>query len=59
MLAPSATCLVQATTSSRHLKVVRALPVTTSGLACAPVMPTSGTFWMYVPSVLPGLSPSF
>ena len=59
MLAPSATCLVHATTSSRHLKVARALPDTTSGLASVPVMPTSGTFWMNVPSVLPGLSPSF
>ena len=46
MLAPSATCFVHATTSSRHLNVPRALPVTVSGFASVPMMPTSGTFWM-------------
>ncbi len=43
--APSATCLVHATTSSAHLKVRLVAPfVTVSGTVLAPVMPTSGTF---------------
>src|SRR6188768_611440 len=59
MAAPSATCLVQATTSSDHLNVRFAGPfVTVNGTLLAPVIPTIGTFWTYVPSVLPGFRPS-
>jgi len=43
--APSATCFVQATTSSDHLNVCSVVPlVRVNGFASAPVMPTSGTF---------------
>src|SRR3954466_12471092 len=59
MLAESATCLVQATTSSFHFSVCWRLPLRKIRGAGFGVMPTSGTFWMNVPSVLPGLSPAF
>src|SRR5687768_1092428 len=58
--APSPTRFVQATTSSDHLNVCFCVPfVTVSGWLFVAVMPTSGTFCVYVPSVLPGCRPSF
>ena len=59
MLAVSATCLVHATISSFHFRAWTCSPFLYTRLVGVGVMPTSGTFWKYVPPVLPGFSPTF
>ena len=59
MLAASATCFVHATTSSFHLSVCCCVPFLNTIGAGVGVMPTSGTFCTYVPSVFPGFRPAF
>src|SRR5262245_25865389 len=59
MLADGATCFVHATTSSFHLSVCCCAPFLNTSGAGVGVMPTSGTLWKYVPSVLPGFRPAF
>ena len=59
MAADGATCLVHATTSSFHFSVCCCDPFVKTSGAGVGVMPTSGTFWKYVPSVFPGFRPTF
>jgi hypothetical protein len=55
----STTRFVPATKSSFHFRLTCCDPFLKTSGAGEAVMPTSGTFWRYVPSGFPGFSPIF